>query len=30
MQDLTFEITYGNVPSKQPGEVLRQSPGRGP
>lgn len=24
--DLTFEITYGNVPSKQPGEVLRQNP----
>lgn len=24
--DLTFEITYGNVPSKQPGEVLRQTP----
>lgn len=22
--DFTFEITYGNVPSKQPGEVLRQ------
>ena len=24
--DFTFEITYGNVPSKQPGEVLRQTP----
>lgn len=24
--DLTFEITYGNVPSKQPGEVLNQNP----
>lgn len=24
--DLTFESTYGNVPSKQPGEVLRQTP----
>lgn len=24
--DLEFEITYGNVPSKQPGEVLRQTP----
>lgn len=24
--DFTFEITYGNVPSKQPGEVLRQNP----
>lgn len=24
--DLTFEITYGNVPSKQPGEVLHQTP----
>lgn len=24
--DLTFEITYGNVPSKQPGEVLHQIP----
>ena len=27
--DLTFEITYGNVPSKQPGEVLRQIPAAG-
>lgn len=27
--DLTFEITYGNVPSKQPGEVLRQTPAAG-
>lgn len=27
--DLTFEITYGNVPSKQPGEVLRQTPAVG-
>lgn len=27
--DLTFEITYGNVPSKQPGEVLRQTPADG-
>lgn len=27
--DLTFEITYGNVPSKQPGEVLRQAPAAG-
>lgn len=27
--DLTFEITYGNVPSKQPGEVLRQDPEAG-
>ena len=27
--DLTFEITYGNVPSKQPGEVLRQTPAGG-
>lgn len=27
--DLTFEITYGNVPSKQPGEVLRQNPAAG-
>ena len=26
--DLTFEITYGNVPSKQPGEV-RARPGGG-
>lgn len=26
---LTFEITYGNVPSKQPGEVLRQTPAAG-
>ena len=24
--DLEFEITYGNVPSKQPGEVLHQIP----
>lgn len=24
--DFTFEITYGNVPSKQPGKVLRQNP----
>lgn len=24
--DLTFEITYGNVPSKQSGEVLNQNP----
>ncbi len=24
--DFTFEITYGNMPSKQPGEVLRQNP----
>ena len=24
--DFTFEITYGNVPSKQPGEVLSQNP----
>ena len=24
--DFTFEITYGNVPSKQPGEVLHQNP----
>lgn len=24
--DFTFEITYGNVPSKQPGEVLNQNP----
>lgn len=27
--DLTFEITYGNVPSKQPGKVLRQTPAAG-
>ena len=27
--DFTFEITYGNVPSKQPGEVLRQTPADG-
>ena len=27
--DLTFEITYGNVPSRQPGEVLRQTPAAG-
>ena len=27
--DLTFEITYGNVPSKQPGEGLRQTPAAG-
>lgn len=27
--DLTFEITYGNMPSKQPGEVLRQTPAAG-
>lgn len=27
--DLTFEITYGNVPSKQSGEVLRQTPAAG-
>lgn len=27
--DLTFEITYGNVPSKQPGEVLHQTPAAG-
>lgn len=27
--DLTFEITYGNVPSKQPGEVLHQIPAAG-
>lgn len=27
--DLTFEITYGNVPSKQPGEVLHQDPAAG-
>lgn len=27
--DLTFEIAYGNVPSKQPGEVLRQTPAAG-
>ena len=27
--DFTFEITYGNVPSKQPGEVLRQTPAAG-
>ena len=27
--DLTFEITYSNVPSKQPGEVLRQTPAAG-
>lgn len=27
--DLTFEITYGNVPSKQPGEVLLQTPAAG-
>lgn len=27
--DLTFEITYGNVPSKQPGEVLNQNPAAG-
>ena len=27
--DLEFEITYGNVPSKQPGEVLRQTPAAG-
>ena len=27
--NLTFEITYGNVPSKQPGEVLRQTPAAG-
>lgn len=27
--DLTFEITYGNVPSKQPGEVLLQIPAAG-
>lgn len=27
--DFTFEITYGNVPSKQPGEVLRQTPAVG-
>lgn len=27
--DLTFEITYGNVPSKKPGEVLRQTPAAG-
>ena len=25
----TIEITYGNVPSKQPGEVLRQTPAAG-
>lgn len=24
--DFTFEITYGNVPSKQPGKVLNQNP----
>ena len=29
MPDLTFEITYGNVPSKQPGEVLHQTPAAG-
>ena len=28
-EDLTFEITYGNVPSKQPGEVLHQTPAAG-
>lgn len=27
--DFTFEITYGSVPSKQPGEVLRQTPAAG-
>lgn len=27
--DFTFENTYGNVPSKQPGEVLRQTPAAG-
>ncbi|WP_419511477.1 Stk1 family PASTA domain-containing Ser/Thr kinase [Hominenteromicrobium sp.] len=27
--DLTFEITYGNVPSKQPSEVLHQTPAAG-
>ena len=27
--DFTFEITYGNVPSKQPGEVLHQTPAAG-
>ena len=27
--DLEFEITMGNVPSKQPGEVLNQSPAAG-
>lgn len=27
--DLTFEVTYGNVPSKQPGEVLHQTPAAG-
>ena len=27
--DFTFEITYGNVPSKQLGEVLRQTPAAG-
>lgn len=27
--DFTFEITYGNVPSKQPGKVLRQTPAAG-
>ena len=27
--NLTFEITYGNVPSKQPGEVLHQTPAAG-
>ena len=27
--DFKFEITYGNVPSKQPGEVLRQTPAAG-
>ncbi len=27
--DLEFEITYDNVPSKQPGEVLRQTPAAG-
>lgn len=27
--DLTFEITYGNVPSKQPGKVLHQTPAAG-
>lgn len=27
--DFTFEITYGNVPSKQPGEVLHQDPAAG-
>ena len=27
--EFTFEITYGNVPIKQPGEVLRQTPAAG-